>query len=135
VDIWTPPTERAEKLPVYVYYHGGANTASSGRFRLENVEHKGRYRRIPRPNPILQSAKIELRHQGCPSPEQGKLLASIDTREIEFLACLPSLEPHDFVANIRHGLILAGVFHGVKARLLAQRHITQNLAGLAIQLD
>jgi hypothetical protein len=37
VDIWTPSTERAEKLLVYVYYHGGANTASSGHFRLENA--------------------------------------------------------------------------------------------------
>ena len=38
VDIWTPSTELAEKLPVYVYYHGGANTASSGHFRLEMLQ-------------------------------------------------------------------------------------------------
>src|SRR5262249_53093716 len=37
VDIWTPTTEPSERLPVYVYYHGGANTASSGHFRLENA--------------------------------------------------------------------------------------------------
>jgi len=36
VDIWAPTTAPAEKLPVFVYYHGGANTASSGHFRLEN---------------------------------------------------------------------------------------------------
>lgn len=45
------------------------------------------------------------------------------------------LEPDDSVANARHGLTLAGVFHGVKARPLVDRHVAQNLTGLAIQLD
>jgi hypothetical protein len=45
------------------------------------------------------------------------------------------LKPDDPVANVRHGLILAGVLHGVKTRLLAHWHAAQNLAGLAVQLD
>lgn len=46
LDIWTPSTERAEKLPVYVYYHGGANTAGSGHFRLENAANLAREENI-----------------------------------------------------------------------------------------
>ena len=44
------------------------------------------------------------------------------------------LEPDDSVANVRHGLTLAGVFHGVKARVLAHWHVAQNLAALAPSL-
>jgi hypothetical protein len=42
---------------------------------------------------------------------------------------------HPSVANARHGLTLAGVFHGVKTCPLAHSYKTQNLAGLAIQFD
>ncbi|YCU35601.1 carboxylesterase/lipase family protein [Mycobacteroides abscessus] len=35
LDIWVPKTEGSQKLPVYLYYHGGANAASSGSFILE----------------------------------------------------------------------------------------------------
>jgi hypothetical protein len=45
------------------------------------------------------------------------------------------LEPDHSVANVRHGLTLAGVFHGVKACPLGHGYVAQNLAGLAIQLD
>ena len=35
LDIWTPPVPSGAKLPVYLYYHGGANAVSSGSFTLE----------------------------------------------------------------------------------------------------
>jgi hypothetical protein len=43
-------------------------------------------------------------------------------------------EPDDFVADVRHGLTIAGVFHGMKTCLLGHQHVGQDLAGLAIQL-
>jgi len=50
-------------------------------------------------------------------------------------ALVLSLEPEQFVANAGQGLAIAGLFHGVKARLLPYRQIAQNLARLAIELD
>jgi para-nitrobenzyl esterase len=35
LDIWVPRPRPGVKLPVYVYYHGGANAVSSGSFNLE----------------------------------------------------------------------------------------------------
>jgi para-nitrobenzyl esterase len=35
LDIWVPDAARREAVPVYVYYHGGANMVSSGSFELE----------------------------------------------------------------------------------------------------
>ncbi|OHU53286.1 carboxylesterase/lipase family protein [Mycobacteroides chelonae] len=35
LDIWVPESLPRQELPVYVYYHGGANATSSGSFRLE----------------------------------------------------------------------------------------------------
>lgn len=35
LDIWVPDTVHGQALPVYLYYHGGANAASSGSFVLE----------------------------------------------------------------------------------------------------
>jgi hypothetical protein len=43
-------------------------------------------------------------------------------------------EPDDCVADVRHGLTIAGLFQGMKTRLLSHRHVAQDLAGLAIQL-
>lgn len=36
LDIWVPERARLNTLPVYVYYHGGANMVSSGSFELES---------------------------------------------------------------------------------------------------
>jgi para-nitrobenzyl esterase len=35
LDIWAPEIEDGRKLPVFLYYHGGANAVSSGSFELE----------------------------------------------------------------------------------------------------
>ena len=35
MDIWVPEVKTEQKLPVYIYYHGGANAVSSGSFHLE----------------------------------------------------------------------------------------------------
>ena len=35
LDIWAPEVRAGQKLPVYLYYHGGANAVSSGAFELE----------------------------------------------------------------------------------------------------
>jgi hypothetical protein len=45
------------------------------------------------------------------------------------------LKPDDSIANVRHRLTLAVVLHGVKTCPLVHRHVAQNLAALAIQLD
>jgi hypothetical protein len=53
-------------------------------------------------------------------PVQGSFLvqqALLDTAQRALL------EPDDSVANVRHGLTLAGPFHGVKARVLAHWHV------------
>lgn len=36
LSIWSPDIKPEKKLPVYVYYHGGANAVSAGSFDLEN---------------------------------------------------------------------------------------------------
>jgi para-nitrobenzyl esterase len=36
LSIWAPPAEPGEKLPVYVYFHGGANAVSSGSIEIED---------------------------------------------------------------------------------------------------
>ena len=37
LDIWVPDAARHRELPVFVYYHGGANIVSSGSFALERA--------------------------------------------------------------------------------------------------
>jgi para-nitrobenzyl esterase len=64
VDIWTPSTEHAEKLPVYVYYHGGANTASSGHFRLENAANLAREENIIVVRPTYRMGALGCVHFG-----------------------------------------------------------------------
>ena len=39
-------------------------------------------------------------------------------------------EPDAFVADVRHGLTIAGVFYGMKTRLLSHRHVAKDLAVL-----
>src|SRR5258708_5493513 len=46
-----------------------------------------------------------------------------------------ALEPDNLVADVRHGLVPAGVFHGVNTCLLDYGHVAQDLAGLAFQLN
>ncbi len=40
--VWTPAITPADKLPVYVYYHGGANAGSAGSMQLERGAHLAR---------------------------------------------------------------------------------------------
>ena len=73
VDIWTLSTDRAG-LPVYVYYHGGANTASSGHFRLENAANLAREENI-----ILVCPTYRVGALGCvqaPTVERAQLFIS-----------------------------------------------------------
>ena len=67
VDIWTPSIEGAEKLPVYVYYHGGANTASSGHFRLENAANLAREENIIVVRPTYRMGALGCVHFGLVS--------------------------------------------------------------------
>src|SRR5882757_839889 len=52
LDIWAPPERDSAKLPVLVYYHGGANAVSSGSFELERGSNLARDQHIivVRPN-------------------------------------------------------------------------------------
>lgn len=52
LDIWVPDSEPGETLPVYVYYHGGANAVSSGSFARERGATLARTQRmiVVRPN-------------------------------------------------------------------------------------
>jgi para-nitrobenzyl esterase len=67
VDIWTPTFERDQKLPVYVYYHGGANTASSGHFRLENAANLAREENIIVVRPTYRMGALGCVHFGLVS--------------------------------------------------------------------
>ena len=67
VDIWAPPTARTENLAVYVYYHGGANTASSGHFRLENAANLAREENIIVVRPTYRMGALGCVHFGLVS--------------------------------------------------------------------
>ena len=67
VDIWAPSAERTEKLAVYVYYHGGANTASSGHFRLENAASLAREENIIVVRPTYRMGALGCVHFGLVS--------------------------------------------------------------------
>src|SRR5262249_20900552 len=64
VDIWAPTTTPAERLPVYVYYHGGANTASSGHFRLENAANLAREENVIVVRPTYRMGALGCVHFG-----------------------------------------------------------------------
>src|SRR5262249_38509577 len=64
VDVWAQTTTPAEKLPVYVYYHGGANTASSGHFRLETAAHLAREEDVIRVRPTYRMGALGCVHFG-----------------------------------------------------------------------
>src|SRR5262249_3050390 len=64
VDIWTPTTAPDELLPVYVYYHGGANTASSGHFRLENAANLAREEHLIVVRPTYRMGALGCVHFG-----------------------------------------------------------------------
>src|SRR5215467_14588401 len=67
VDVWTPTTEPDERLPVYVYYHGGANTASSGHFRLEDAANLAREENIIVVRPTYRMGALGFVHFGLVS--------------------------------------------------------------------
>jgi len=67
VDIWAPPAARTENLAVYVYYHGGANTASSGHFRLENAANLAREENIIVVRPTYRMGALGCVHFGLVS--------------------------------------------------------------------
>jgi para-nitrobenzyl esterase len=46
LSIWAPPTEPGEKLPVYIYFHGGANAVSSGSIEVEDGANFAREKRV-----------------------------------------------------------------------------------------
>ncbi|PTA88438.1 carboxylesterase [Kosakonia sp. H7A] len=52
LDVWVPENAGRKKMPVYVYYHGGANAVSSGSFHLEDGANLARQENIivVRPN-------------------------------------------------------------------------------------
>jgi len=67
VDIWAPPAARTENLAVYVYYHGGANTASSSHFRLENAANLAREENIIVVRPTYRMGALGCVHFGLVS--------------------------------------------------------------------
>ena len=67
LDIWIPATGPAENLPVYVYYHGGANTASSGHFRLEDAANLAREEHIIVVRPTYRMGALGFVHFGLVS--------------------------------------------------------------------
>ena len=67
LDIWIPATGQAENLPVYVYYHGGANTASSGHFRLEDAANLAREEHIIVVRPTYRMGALGFVHFGLVS--------------------------------------------------------------------
>ncbi len=46
LSIWTPSVEPGRKLPVYVYFHGGANAVSSGSLEIEDGANFARHNQV-----------------------------------------------------------------------------------------
>jgi para-nitrobenzyl esterase len=67
LEIWAPRAAGTENLPVYVYYHGGANTASSGHFRLENSANLAREENIIVVRPTYRMGALGCVHFGLVS--------------------------------------------------------------------
>jgi para-nitrobenzyl esterase len=46
LSIWTPSVEPGRKLPVYIYFHGGANAVSSGSLEIEDGANFARHNQV-----------------------------------------------------------------------------------------
>ncbi len=71
LSIWAPPTEPGEKLPVYLYYHGGANAVSSGSLEIEDGAKFARHNRVVVVKPNYRLGALGWVHFGllddCPA--------------------------------------------------------------------
>ena len=64
LDIWVPDGGSDEPLPVYIYYHGGANASSSGHNRLEDASNLCREERIIVVRPTYREGLLGWGHFG-----------------------------------------------------------------------
>lgn len=72
LDIWAPDPRPGERLPVYVYYHGGANTGSSGSAYLERGAALAREERIIVVRPSYRLGPLGWVHFGLLSDKLGE---------------------------------------------------------------
>jgi len=69
LDIWIPAAAPGKKLPVYVYYHGGANAVSSGSFDVERGENLAKEENIIVVRPNYRMGALGWVHFGLISEE------------------------------------------------------------------
>ena len=72
LDIWAPAVEPGERLPVYVYYHGGANAGSAGSAWLERGGSLAREERIIVVRPSYRLGALGWVHFGLLDDELGE---------------------------------------------------------------
>lgn len=74
LSIWAPPAEPGEKLPVYVYFHGGANAVSSGSIEIEDGANFARRHRVVVVKPNYRLGALGWVHFGLlgDSPEMAE---------------------------------------------------------------
>lgn len=76
LDIWVPDEARSHAVPVYVYYHGGANMVSSGSFELERAANLAREAKVIVVRPNYRLGALGWVHFGlidCGLPEAVNL--------------------------------------------------------------
>ena len=64
LDIWVPDGGSDKRLPVYIYYHGGANASSSGHNRFEDASNLCREERIIVVRPTYREGLLGWGHFG-----------------------------------------------------------------------
>lgn len=69
LDIWVPENADSKSLPVYIYYHGGANAVSSGHFHLERGANLAREENIIVVRPTYRMGALGWVHFGLISDE------------------------------------------------------------------
>lgn len=69
LDMWVPEAKPDSKLPVYVYYHGGANAVSSGSFEVERGENLAKQEDIIIVRPNYRMGALGWVHFGLISDE------------------------------------------------------------------
>jgi len=74
LDIWVPRPPTSEKLPVFVYYHGGANAGSSGSMLLERGGNLARQENVIVVRPSYRLGALGWVHFGLVSSELSEAI-------------------------------------------------------------
>lgn len=93
LSIWAPPTEPGEKLPVYIYYHGGANSVSSGSLEIEDGARFARHNKVVVVKPNYRLGALGWVHFGL-LPECPEMAEAVNLGLQDQLAALEWVHQH-----------------------------------------